>query len=127
MKGSFYMKVTLRTLYSILLIGAEVLYFINVEVFRRMISSVLLCKTFIVKFRGVLEILFSVLLWVKSKNNLYGKLIALFMIAVFPANVYMALKKIPFKPGTEANPYVLYGRLPLQIPLIIGSLKLGRR
>lgn len=121
------MKVTLRTLYSILLMGAGVLHFINLEGFRRIVPSILPCKTFIVKFTGVLEILFSVLLWVKSKNNLYGKLIALFMIAVFPANVYMALKKIPFKPGTEANPYVLYGRLPLQIPLIIGALKLGRR
>src|SRR5699024_12291021 len=78
----FLYESNVKNIYSILLMGAGVLHFINLEGFRRIVPSVLPCKTFIVKFTGVLEILFSVLLWVKSKNNLYGKLIALFMIAV---------------------------------------------
>ena len=39
----------------------------------------------------------------------------------------MAIKEIPFQPGASPNKIILWLRLPLQIPLIVGALKLGRK
>ena len=50
-----------------------------------------------------------------------GGLTAL-LVAMFPANVYAAVKPIsPFD-----NPVLGYGRLPLQIPLVLGALYVAR-
>ncbi|PTE89906.1 hypothetical protein BUY36_15220, partial [Staphylococcus cohnii] len=68
-----------------------------------------------------------VFLWIKKGQAVTSKLLATFMIAVFPANVNMAIKEIPFQPGASPNKIILWLRLPLQIPLIIGALKLGRK
>ncbi|WP_100012717.1 hypothetical protein [Lentibacillus sediminis] len=121
------MKLFFRSLYSIILFGAGVLHFVHERSFRRIVPKALPFRRAAVLITGVFEIIFSVLLWVKKGQHITGKLLALFMIAVFPANVYMAVKKISFRPGEEANPWVLWLRLPLQIPLVIGALKLGRK
>src|SRR5699024_2046224 len=92
----------------------------------RIVPRSLLFRKFILLASGVMEMTFAVLLWVKKGQQITSKLLALFMIAAFPANVYMAIKKIAFKPGEKANALVLWLRLPLQIPLIIGALKVGR-
>ena len=70
--------------------------------------------------------IFSVLLCVKKGQHITKKLLAFFMVAVFPATVYMAVKRISFQPGKQANPWILWLRLLLQIPLIIGALTLVR-
>ena len=121
------MKVFFRTLYSNLLFGAGVLYFVHEQSFRKIVPKTLPLRRVIVLLTGVFEIIFSVLLWVKKGQHITGKLLAIFMIAVFPANVYMVVKKISFEPGKQANPWILWLRLPLQIPLIIGALTLGRK
>lgn len=121
------MKFVLRSLYSILLFFAGVAHFTKFEGFKRIVPDIVPKKDFIVKFTGVLEIAFAFLLWIKKGQTVTGKLLASFMIAVFPANLNMAIKRIPFKPGEEANPTLLWARIPLQIPLIIGALKLGRK
>lgn len=120
------MKIFLRTLYSIILLGAGVLHFFHEQSFRKIIPEIFPFKKAIVLTTGVFEMLFSVLLWVKKGQHITGKLLAFFMIAVFPANVYMAVKKIAFRPGKQGNPWILWLRLPLQIPLIIGALRLGK-
>lgn len=121
------MRLFFRTLYSIILFAAGILHFIHEPGFRRTIPKIIPFRRAIVLITGVFEIVFSILLWVKKGQHLTRKLLALFMLAVFPANIYMAVKKIPFRPGTQANPWILWLRLPLQIPLIIGALTLGRR
>lgn len=121
------MKSFFRTLYSILLFGAGILHFVRERGFRRAVPKQLPFKRAIVLVTGIFEMIFSVLLWVKKGQQITGKILALFMVAVFPTNVYMAVNKISFQPGKQANPWILWLRLPLQIPLIIGALKLGRR
>jgi uncharacterized membrane protein len=49
----------------------------------------------------------------------YG--LALLLVAVFPANVYMAVAHIPFH-GFMGESWVQWLRLPLQIPLIFWAL-----
>ncbi|HLQ96559.1 MAG TPA: hypothetical protein VK108_09275 [Pseudogracilibacillus sp.] len=121
------MKFILRTLFSGLLFGAGFLHFLHESSFRRIVPKALPFRKFIVLATGVMEMIFAVLLWVKKGQQVTSKLLAFFMVAVFPANVYMAMKKIAFQPNGEANTLVLWLRLPLQIPLILGALKLGRR
>lgn len=121
------MKFTFRTLYSILLLGAGALHFVREKGFRKIVPKILPFRRMIVLVTGVFEMIFSVLLWVKKGQHITGKLLALFMVAVFPANVYMAMKRMSFRPGKDANPWILWLRLPLQIPLIIGALTLGRK
>lgn len=120
------MKVFLRTIYSIILFGAGILHFVREKGFRRVVPKFMPFRKAIVLISGVFEIIFAVLLWVKKGQHITRKLLAFFMIAVFPANVYMAVKKVSFTPGKQANPWILWLRLPLQIPLIIGALMLGR-
>ncbi|WP_010530321.1 DoxX family protein [Lentibacillus jeotgali] len=121
------MKLFFRTLYSILLFGAGILHFIHEPGFRKIVPKTLPLRRTIVLVSGVFEMILSVLLWVKKGQQITGKLLALFMVAVFPANVYMAVKRISFRPGEQANLWILWLRLPLQIPLIAGALTLGRK
>jgi uncharacterized membrane protein len=121
------MKIFLRALYSILLFGAGVLHFVREPNFRRIVPEILPFQQGIVLITGVFEILFAILLWVKQGQHITSKLLASFMVAVFPANVYMAVKRIPVQEGRKANSWVLWLRLPLQLPLIVGALTLGRK
>src|SRR5699024_11891567 len=121
------MKIFLRVLYSILLYGASALHFVHEKCFRKIVPEILSLRSTIVFVTGVFEMIFSILLCVKKGQNVTGKLLATYIVAVFPANIYMAVKKISFRPGKQANPWVLWLRLPLQLPLIIGALTLGRR
>lgn len=121
------MKLFFRTVYSIILLGAGILHLIREPGFRRVVPKILPFKKAIVLISGVFELMFFVLLWVKKGRRLTGKLLALFMIAVFPANIYMAVNRISFQPGKKGNPWILWTRLPLQIPLIVGALKDGKK
>lgn len=121
------MKVILRILYSTLLFVAGTGHFKKVDSFVRTMPDFIPMKKFLVQFTGVLEMIFSITLWIKKGQSFTGKLLAAFMIAVFPANLNMAINNIPFKPGAKPNKFILWLRLPLQIPLIIGALKLGRK
>ncbi|WP_079708750.1 DoxX family protein [Paraliobacillus ryukyuensis] len=121
------MKTFFRLLYSIILFGAGILHFIREKSFRRIVPKVLPLRKTIVLITGAFEIIFSLLLWMKKGQAVTSKLLAGFMIAVFPANIYMAVKKIAFKPGGSISPWLLWLRLPLQIPLVIGALTLGKK
>ena len=121
------MKTIFRALYSLILLGAGILHFIQEKRFRKIVPKFLPFRKAIVLVTGVFEILFSILLWVRKGQHITSKLLASFMVAVFPANIYMAMKRIPIEEGTKANPWILWLRLPLQIPLILGALKLGRK
>src|SRR5699024_4043925 len=126
-EGVKHMKIFLRVLYSILLFVAGTLHFVHEKGFRKIVREILLLRRTIVLVTGVFEMIFSIMLWLKKGQNVTGKFLASFMLTVFPANIYMDVKKISFRPGKQANPWVLWLRLPLQLPLIIGALTLGRR
>lgn len=121
------MKILFRTLYSVILLGAGLLHFLQEKSFRKIIPKILPFRKAIVLITGVFEIIFALTLWIKKGQKMTSKLLALFMLAVFPANIYMAIKRIPLRGKEKANPWLVWGRLPLQIPLIIGALKLGRK
>lgn len=66
---------------------------------------------------GALELLFAALLFVPNARQRIGLWIAVYCLAVLPANVYMLQNNIPMF-GYQAPPELLYARLVLQAGVI---------
>ena len=66
----------------------------------------------------------AALLWTYKPRRAGGLLAALLFIAVFPANIQMALDA---RKQSAQRKAIAYARLPLQLPLICSALKIWRR
>ena len=106
----------LRVILSISLIVVAITHFLRPEQYARIVPPVF-PKFASVYVSGVLEILGGIGLLIPSVSvaAAWG-LIALF-IAVFPANIYLALHNIKLE-GIPQNQLLYWGRLPLQAVLI---------
>ena len=107
------MKIALRYLLSVMMIAAGLLHFASPEKFVAIVPDWLPAHRALVMVSGFFEILGGVGLLVRRvrKAAAWG-LVALF-VAVFPANVNMALNKIFIE-----SPWILWGRLPFQAVLV---------
>ena len=72
---------------------------------------------------GVAELVVAAAITVPRTRRLGGLAAALLFVAVFPANVKMA---IDWSDRSAAEQVVAYARLPLQIPLILWAIKVRR-
>lgn len=90
-------------------------HFVNVNFYSRMMPPYLPAHLFLIYLSGFFEIALGILLLIPkfSRFAAFG-LIAL-LIAVFPANIFMAMNAEMFP---EFSRTALYLRLPLQIVLI---------
>ncbi|WP_433959601.1 DoxX family protein [Cytobacillus horneckiae] len=118
------MKIFFRAVYSLILLGAGVMHFVKEKQFRSIVPRALPFKKAIVLISGVMEIALALLLWSRKGQVIIGKLLSLFMIVISPANINMAVKNNTYYKGKKLHPLILWLRLPLQIPLIMGALKL---
>ncbi len=111
----------LRILLALVMFGAGVFHFTASSVFLPMVPPWLPAPGLLVSVSGVFEMLGGLGLLLPKTRRLasYG-LVALY-IAVFPANVHMALHPAAFGP-----PLVLWLRLPLQGVFIAWALWVGR-
>jgi uncharacterized membrane protein len=75
-------------------------------------------------FSGTAELLIAVLIADPRTRRLGGLLAALLFVVVFPANVKMAIDWSDRPAWIRA---LAYGRLPLQIPLVLWALLVYRR
>jgi len=107
------MKTALRYLLSALVIAAGILHFARPEKFVAIVPDWLPAHRALVAVSGFFEILGGVGLLVRRvrKAAAWG-LVALF-VAVFPANVNMAVNRIMVD-----NLWILWGRLPFQAVLV---------
>ncbi len=108
-------KVVLRFLAAALFIGAGVDHFYNAEFFRRIVPPMLPAAGLLVALSGVADITGGVGLLIKPLRQVAGWGLILLLIAVFPANINMAVHTERFP---EFSPGVLWLRLPLQILLV---------
>jgi len=106
-----------RVLLAAIMIFAGVMHFVRPKGFVRIVPAWLPNPLALVYISGVAEIAGGAGLFIPavSRAAAWG-LIALY-IAVFPANVNMAINKIGFG-RVPPNPWIIWGRLPLQIGLI---------
>jgi uncharacterized membrane protein len=79
----------------------------------------------LVRISGAAEILGGAGLFLRKFRRAAAYGLTLLLIAVFPANVYMAVAHVAF-PGLLGKAWVQWGRLPLQIPLIAWALYYAR-
>lgn len=106
-----------------ILTTSGVLHFVRPTPFVSIVPRVLPHKQGLVAVSGAGELVCAAMLAYPSARRLGGPASALLFAAVFPANVSMALRSgsrpLWFRIG-------LWARLPLQIPLVLWSLRIGR-
>lgn len=111
-------KVILYSL-SLFFFIAGVGHFILDSFFISMLPEWMPLQAAIVYGSGVVEILLALGLLVKKTRKLTGLLAVIFLIAVFPVNIYMAFTAENY----DVSPIGLWLRLPLQFLFIWWALK----
>lgn len=111
------MKAIVRSLLALLMIAVGITHFLDPAAFAAIVPKALPAPFALVYVSGIAEIAGGVgLLIPKTRRWAAWGLIALY-IAVFPANVNMAIHHLPL--GAEPVPsWALWARLPLQFALI---------
>lgn len=107
------MKTALRYLLSLTVIVTGILHFVAPDKLIKIVPDWLPAPRMLVLVSGACEIAGGVGLLVTRTRTLAAWGLAALFAAVFPANVNMAVHKI-----YTDNPWILWGRLPLQAVLI---------
>lgn len=116
----------MRVLFAIFFIGAGVMHFVIPDTYVHIVPPALPVPRLLVELSGAAEILggLGLLLPFTRRAAAWG-LIAL-LVAVFPANVYMAVSHVPAT-GILGQSWLQWLRLPLQIPIILWALHYTRQ
>ncbi|MDC3956097.1 DoxX family protein [Polyangium jinanense] len=119
-------KVALRVVLALAMIGVGILHFTSPEPFVHIVPAALPAPLALVYVSGVAEIAGGVGLLIPRLRRAAGiGLIALY-VAVFPANINMAIHEIPI--GEDPVPeWALWARLPFQIVFIAWAYWVGVR
>lgn len=111
------MKTVLRWLLTTFMVGSGVSHFRATEAYVAIVPSVLPSPAGLVFLSGVAEVLGGLGLIPTRTRRLAAWGITALLIAVFPANVNMAVDRLPL--GRRRLPgWALFARLPLQALLI---------
>jgi uncharacterized membrane protein len=103
-------------LIGVLFILAGVLHFVRPEAYARIVPPFLPYPRALVYLSGVAEIVGGVGMLIPSLRSWAGVWLIAVLMAVFPANLYMAFA--PERAGFGIAPVWLWLRLPLQLVLI---------
>ncbi|MBR2075850.1 MAG: hypothetical protein IKG65_16520 [Exiguobacterium sp.] len=112
-----------RNLYGVLLFGAGILHFVREKAFMSIIPKSWPFRRLMVQLSGVVEVVFGVLLLLNKGTSFVKRTLPAFFIAVFPANINMAVKPSRIR-GKVIPKWITWGRLPLQWVLIKGVKKI---
>lgn len=112
-----YIKLGLCVFFCVFFVFAGIMHFVSVEDFAAIVPPLLPFPKLIVWVTGLMEIAMGVMLLCPHFRARVGVLLGLFLLAVLPANIYMAVAGIPFG-DTAASPAALWIRVALQFPLI---------
>ncbi|MDJ0737362.1 MAG: hypothetical protein QNJ47_25410 [Nostocaceae cyanobacterium] len=107
-----------RIAFAAMLFFAGVSHFFLDDGMVKMLPEFVPLRYLIIYVTGVMELVFAVGLLIKNYSRLTGILVILFLICVFPSNVYAALNSVEFGGNVNGPIYLLF-RVPLQIFLIV--------
>jgi len=110
-------KIGLCWFFALFFFGAGILHFVQDDAFAAIVPPLLPFPKLIVWVTGVMELIFAVGLILPKYRKLSGFWLAPYLLAVLPANIYMAMYNIPMG-ETSASPTALWVRVALQFPLI---------
>jgi uncharacterized membrane protein len=112
------LKTVLRYVLALGMVSIGILHFVDPDPFIQIVPSFLPAPRALVLVSGFFEVLGGVgLLVPRVQRAAAWGLVALY-VAVFPANVNMALNHISLDPQHPIPSAALWGRLPLQLVLI---------
>ena len=118
-------RLVLRLALVVLMVFAGIAHFVVPGVFTGMVPPQLPSPFLLVLISGAAEIGLGLgLLHPRLRPRAGQGLIALY-IAVFPANIYMALAEVPLA-GVPTQPWMLWARLPLQAVFIAWAYAASR-
>ncbi len=109
-------KMFLKWILAIGFVLAGINHFINTPFYLKIMPPVLPAPVFLIYLSGVFEIILGVMLLIPKFSRIAAWGLIALLVAVFPANIYMAMNTRLFP---EFSPAALYLRLPLQIALIV--------
>lgn len=109
-------KILICWILALFFLAAGTAHFTATEAFAAIVPPPLPFKREIVWLTGAMELVFALGLLIPKTRRLTGWLLSAFLLAVLPANIYMALAHIPM--GALDSPAALWGRVALQFPLI---------
>lgn len=108
-------KIILKFIFGIFFIGAGVNHFINEGFYMKIMPSYIPFHRAMVIISGIIEIAFGLMLLIPKTQKYAAWGLILLLVAVFPANINMAVNSQLFP---DISPALLYIRLPLQLVLI---------
>ena len=101
-------------------------HFVIPKAYQRIVPRVLADPAFWVRWSGVAEIGCAALVACPRTRRFGATLATVLFVAVFPANVQMALDGgVPDQPFPWGSPVVAWLRLPLQLPLIFWAWRVA--
>ena len=106
-----------RWAFASLFVISGVLHFVRPDPFIRIVPPMLPKPDLLVAVSGGAEILGGIGLLLPRFRRPAGYGLALLLVAVFPANIYMAVAHVP-SVGLLGNRWLQWLRLPVQFPLI---------
>lgn len=110
-----------------LLAGAGILHFVRPQLFDAIVPTALPGRARTYTYAsGVAELATAATLAVPSTRRAGGALAAALFVAVFPANVTMAIDWVRSSRTSLPAKVAVVARLPLQIPLVTQALKARR-
>jgi uncharacterized membrane protein len=120
------MTTVLRKLAGPFFIGAGTLHFVRPEPYRAIMPPYIPAPDTMVALSGVAEIAGGAGLLVRATRRGAGWWLAATLVAIFPANVHMALQSERYQRHVPGGRTGLYARLPLQAVLIAWVLAAAR-
>ena len=109
--------VVFRSLLALFFVVAGIAHFVFPDAYARIVPPYLPQPGLLVLISGIAEIAGGIGILVPITRRLAAFGLVVLLIAVFPANIYMAVAHIPFS-GLAGRPWLQWLRLPLQAPLI---------
>lgn len=110
-----------RLLLAAVFVSSGILHFAVPNLYVRIVPPLFAHQTALVLISGAAEILGGIGLLHPSTRRLSGYGLALLLVAVFPANIYMVVAHVPDS-GIMGQRWLQWLRLPLQLPLIVWAL-----
>jgi uncharacterized membrane protein len=110
-------KTVFRWLLTVAMVGAGLNHFRDADTYIAMMPDVLPAKAALVYLSGVAEILGGLGLILPATRKLAAWGLIALLVAVFPANVNMALNELPLG-GSSVPTWALWARLPMQLVFI---------
>jgi uncharacterized membrane protein len=115
-----------RIALAVLFVLAGSIHFLAPQVYLKIVPPYLPAHLPIVYLSGIVEILGGVGLLIPSTRQAVAWGLVTLLIAVLPANIYMATAHLP-APGIMGQSWAQWLRIPLQLPLIYWAWLYTRR